>query len=393
MSGTRTIWNEGYPTDYRDLQRLADQAAGAPDEVWSGIMPGAFNVELWPNASGQADHMVTPLNDEGSSGFQGQLLVVPSAVAGKLRVHPALYHQNPLPSSGNLSAPNLIAKQLASIDSATIGNNASGNPRIDLIYATIQRTVDVVGARPFRDSTGVNTVSLNLASDPTVAITVLPGTPAGSPVAPSLPADSASAWNFPLALLAVANGYAGAAIAASAITQIWTRGGIRQDMLRPIIGGDAYTTFPASLLASRIGPKQAAFCPVTHNSNPQTSALLGFDQFDMRQRVIRVKAIRPLLDTTYKAPASVTKGGVDSAHAGLFDTGLIFTGTDGAVGTPCYTATLVNAGNGGAGNIVISIWADTGNGTLWIKFAGVPYNAADAWWIEVDFSGSFKSIR
>ena len=45
----------------------------------------------------------------------------------------------------------------------------------------------------YRDNTGVSTQTLALATDPTVTITVLAGTPAGSPVPPALPADGASA--------------------------------------------------------------------------------------------------------------------------------------------------------------------------------------------------------
>lgn len=67
--------------------------------------------------------------------------------------------------------------------SFTIGANASGNPRVD----TVILRVDFVGQ--------------------TVRLVVKQGTPAGSPVAPTMQQD-ATYWEIPLADIAVANGFA-----------------------------------------------------------------------------------------------------------------------------------------------------------------------------------------
>lgn len=76
--------------------------------------------------------------------------------------------------------------------SFTIGANASGNPRVD----TVILRVDFVGQ--------------------TVRSAVKQGTPAGSPVAPTMQQD-ATYWEIPLADIAVANGFA--TLAQSTITQ------------------------------------------------------------------------------------------------------------------------------------------------------------------------------
>lgn len=406
MSGTRGIINEGYPGHYADMQRLADQAAGAADEVWGGIAgPAGVYAEQSDGTIGAlTDRSIIPLaREDGTAGnsFLDQLLVVPRvSVNGKLTVHPAIYQvaHEYLVDTGDPYAvtPALVAKQNTLLHTGLVPANSTGSTIIYLLYATVARSVTVTGSRPKRTSTGITTQPLDLATDPTVTITLLAGTPGGA--APTLPGDTpGSAYNFALAQISIANGYTeGNAITTTQITQVWVRGGVHPERMRPIVGGDAVIT-PA-LISSRIGPPLRAYCPVVHSANPQTKALLSTSQYDMRQRVIRVRGIRPKLDTTYKAPEKVTVGGYDTTHAGSFDSGLVFTGTDGAVGTPCYSVDLTGAANGGGvgggGNdLRIQIYADTTTGGLVIKFTGNSWGAADAWWIEVEFSGSLKQLR
>jgi|ERR1019366_1639751 hypothetical protein len=88
--------------------------------------------------------------------------------------------------------------------------NASGNPRWDLVYATV--TVDTTTAnvnRKIKDpsSGAVTTSAVSISLVSTVSVTVLTGTPGATPVVPTLPADSGNTYNIPLAVVAVPTGF------------------------------------------------------------------------------------------------------------------------------------------------------------------------------------------
>lgn len=92
----------------------------------------------------------------------------------------------------------------------SIAANASGNPRWDLIYATV--AVDANQNTVTRRVKDPNTGSISTPSVPQyvlspVTISVLQGTPAATPTTPTLPADSAGNYNVPLAYVRVPNGF------------------------------------------------------------------------------------------------------------------------------------------------------------------------------------------
>ncbi len=93
---------------------------------------------------------------------------------------------------------------------AGITANASGNPRWDLVYASV--TVDVDGpsvTRKVKDVTtkAVSSQSVATYKTATLALNVLAGTPDPSPVWPSVPADSGTTYQIPLAYIRVPNGF------------------------------------------------------------------------------------------------------------------------------------------------------------------------------------------
>jgi hypothetical protein len=100
---------------------------------------------------------------------------------------------------------------------ANIAANASGNARIDLVYATV--AVDANGASVTRyakdPSTKVVTSSSVVRSKVTsVTIGVVTGTPGASPAVPATPADGGSSYVIPLAYVRVPNGFGAASTVA-----------------------------------------------------------------------------------------------------------------------------------------------------------------------------------
>lgn len=92
----------------------------------------------------------------------------------------------------------------------SLAANSSGNARWDLVYATV--TVDTTTptvTRKIKDpsSGAVSSTPVSVTVVSTIAVTVLAGTPSGTPVIPTLPADSGNTYNIPLAAVAVPNGF------------------------------------------------------------------------------------------------------------------------------------------------------------------------------------------
>ena len=395
MSGTRSLFVPGQAAVDTDIQTLATQAANAGDEVQAALAaPGGFYVL---DQAVSVDRVIFPLAEEGgtATGYFDQLLVVPStSLTGAVDIRPAVYNCStvlvPPAGSATYTTPQMIANQYNKLTSALISSNSSGNSRIDLIYATIARAVATTGSRKYKSPSdgSVSTQTVNLTDAVTVTITVLPGTPAASPSAPSLPGDNyGSAWTFALAWVTVPNGFAsGSAITASNITQTWIRGGIHQEHMRPIMGNADVNVMP-----NQIGPKLTAFCPVKYTAVNQVATLLGSNQYDMRRRMIRIECSRAGDNTEAgQNPSTITVGG--SKGGAQINTGWVFTGTNGAAGTPCATATLTACGSG-ATDVTVKFYADSSTGALCAKFiTNGPFNAGGDYFVfVVDFFGSMRT--
>lgn len=94
--------------------------------------------------------------------------------------------------------------------SITLGANASGNPRWDLVYAAVTPNVDEAAVNryvkdPSTEVIGVQ--SLVVTKKTSVTVAVSQGTPAASPTRPALPADAAGTYYIALAYIYVANGF------------------------------------------------------------------------------------------------------------------------------------------------------------------------------------------
>jgi len=231
MSLLRGTWNDGEAITTVELNRPNDVSANADDRVLEALFtPGATQKRLIPLSLSTTDHT---------------LMVVPGGTSGSVALKPCvLVAGHPTTST----AIKMSATLLASLDSNLVGANSSGSTRIDLLYATVSRTTPAtigspatgvaytglgiadVGtgatvSRTVKDvsSGNVSTQSISIYDVPTITLTILAGTP-GSGVAPALPSDSGSAYNFSLSKITVANGYtSGTAISASNLTQEWTQ--------------------------------------------------------------------------------------------------------------------------------------------------------------------------
>lgn len=106
-----------------------------------------------------------------------------------------------------------------------VAANASGNPRWDLVYASISPDAAGDAANYVKKDPGTLLVSLVVAGTvtkkTTVTVSILSGTPAASPTKPATPADGGGVYKIPLAYLWIPNGFNGSsAVTRSAIYEV-----------------------------------------------------------------------------------------------------------------------------------------------------------------------------
>lgn len=91
-------------------------------------------------------------------------------------------------------------------------SNATGNPRIDLVYAAVTPDVasSTVSRKVKNPSTKVVTTQLvSVSKETTVTISIAAGTAAASPVPPAMPSDAAGTYYIPLAYVRIPDGFSG----------------------------------------------------------------------------------------------------------------------------------------------------------------------------------------
>jgi hypothetical protein len=103
--------------------------------------------------------------------------------------------------------------------SVSLAANASGNPRWDLVYATVAIEADDAGVtRKVKNPTTkvISGATVVITKSNTVTLGVVTGTPGASPSTPSTPADAGSNYVIPLAYVRIPNGFT----AASTVTNL-----------------------------------------------------------------------------------------------------------------------------------------------------------------------------
>lgn len=191
MTATRTLITVGEGAAASDIQRISDAAAYADDR--------AHEVIFTPNASGVQKRVVPLSNDTNTT--LARLLVVPGTAAGTVRVMPARFIAG--------VAPYTIAaafSSFAAVQSPAFANNP-GAARTDLVYATLGFTTTTATRRSKLPSSGVTGSSpVAVEQHPALTVAIAQGNNLdGSPGV--LPADTASTYNFPLALVALPGAY------------------------------------------------------------------------------------------------------------------------------------------------------------------------------------------
>jgi hypothetical protein len=115
-----------------------------------------------------------------------------------------LEHYRGIRSGIHVGASSLFTEKVIAV-------NGSGNPRWDLVYASVQPNVVTTDTR-FLKSTSSGAISSNtydIYKSTPVTITVLAGTPGASPTRPALPADAAGTYNIALAYVWVPSAHNG----------------------------------------------------------------------------------------------------------------------------------------------------------------------------------------
>lgn len=168
--------------------------------VYKTILPYSQGV-LTPGAS-----IVLPGTVQPTGSANGSINVMPFRAVVGSRVTAA---SNPLAAWRDIrSSVSVGASALA--QTFALSPNSSGNPRWDLVYASV--TVDLPSGGQVRrvknPSTGAITapVETTYLANP-VTVTVLTGTPGATPSIPSLPDDSGGVYNIAIAAVRVVNGF------------------------------------------------------------------------------------------------------------------------------------------------------------------------------------------
>jgi len=217
-----------------DVQRIADVASHADDR--------AHEVIFTPGVSGVQKRVVPLGNDTATT--LARFLVVPGTAAGTVQVMPARFIAG--------TAPYTIAaalSSLAAVQSPAFANNPGGT-RTDQVYASITIT-PTTGIRKRKDPTSaiVGSAPATIYETPVLSIGIAQGTSGGA--AGTVPADSATVYNFPLAAVTLPGAYVNTTpIGQTMIAQNYERGWIppqRIGSMQPMtVFGSSQTYKPSS---------------------------------------------------------------------------------------------------------------------------------------------------
>lgn len=364
MSGTRALWYDGEAVTTPDLQRVSDAAAVADDLVFEAL------ASMTGVPAGGGAKRVLPLWPEVEGG-EPQVLVTPGGTAGKVRMAPALYLVGAGGGlgSGAVSSVPLAARLRATTEPTPLFASAGGSARTDLLYATVQRVVTEHDSRKQKDAAGqVSTQAFDLETQAQVTLQIAQGTT-------SAPGDSSTAWNFPLAEVALPSTFVeGDPIDAAWITQVWVRAMTPAHTARRAIGAELGTAAAGVITVSqpgqswrRFGASLVAVVPFKHAGDGAGTATLDGDlaSIDWRNRLVRLSLVRATVDgSAYKRPHEVTTRGASISE----DSGWIHTGA--SVGALWTSARGFVVGIDGIGTLTLAKPAgdppDDGGGDHWI---------------------------
>ena len=170
----------------------------------SGSLPGGTATAATVAPSGLADGSVVVSPFRAIVGTRNTAAAAPSP-------NPAgSYQSSALANWRDVRSGIFIGSATTLTQSVGFAANGSGQPRWDLVYATV--AVDANGPSVTRrvksPSTGVVTpTSVPSYLNSPVSVSVVTGTPGATPALPSLPADAAGNYNIGLYFVRIVNGY------------------------------------------------------------------------------------------------------------------------------------------------------------------------------------------
>lgn len=336
MSTNKKIWTDGEALTTTELQRSASIGAGGDDRAWEGLF-----------TPGSVQKKIVPLLEESTS-INPRLLAVPGVGSGSVKLQPCLLIAG---GSGLPNHINLSAKLESSLDSALFGANSSGSTRYDLLYATIAYATSVTGSRKVKDVTtgSVSTQSLVLEKVCAPTLTILPNVGNVTPTA-TMPADAVdgSSYNFPVALVAVPNGYASAsAITQAMITALWSGAWVAPPRLKSVR--------PASIFYGAATEKVPS---ALANGTP------GAERWGGENRFFGMATVYPSTSAT-PATGTIVDATIDWRNRfiyGFWSIGTRQTGVEGTAALGCLLPSLQAAPGTVANNSIFPIfWSGSGN--------------------------------
>jgi len=355
VSGNLKNWTEGEAITATELQRSADDAAAADDRVFADLMPPT-------KTDGSYVKSVYPLGVESFTN-NNRLLVVPGS-SGKAKVLAARYVVGQPATAPDVGDVLLSAKKLS--DSTATFVAPSVSTRIDVVYAVLQRSTTTASRKVKDKTTGqITTQTLTVAKPPTVTIGVVTGVEGGG--APSIPADTVTAWYFKLAEITFTTGWGGTVLQ-SQIVQAFPGGFIPIERVRSFqhATGFAANSSQISLAATKVDERFGVgirkMIPIAHAGASANWATLD-DSIDWRGRAVRVSIVRPAQESgAYREAQLVAFPGSSESLAGTWAlsgagdaTQTIYTGgtpskevrvdTAGKLLFRCNAAKLASVGN------------------------------------------------
>jgi hypothetical protein len=312
-------WTAGEGVTIDELQVTATAAASADDAA------SALFLSPTPTATAAYDKGVLPLRFD----LDARLLV--TAATPNVSIGPATYRvgQNNI----DLTAAPDLAQSVKVAESTTIDAallpSGTTHGRIDVVYALVQQEA-VIANRKIKDpSTGVKTTqSVTAYKNPTVTFAVQRGSESTTPAIPSLPADSSTAWYFPLAQIALDNGSTGPwtegnSLAQSRITQLWQGAWIAPQRVRRHVPASIMATTYSSgsngvaniTLGSRFGSMITRCAVVQHKTSSATPVVLD-TSVNYQYRFINIRAVLLSSGVNHDVPGTETTSGGSTATSG-----------------------------------------------------------------------------
>lgn len=344
MSGLQEMVTLGYPATAVDVQRIATVAATA-DELTEEIL-----LDHTPRLNGYSIGIVPLLPDYPGAPTSTLVLPIPG---GFLSVQPCHVSVAASPADSGIpeqamasihamvgagatpdgpdaiTSPGGLSGTLrAPLQSPQFAGGSGTNPRIDVLYLTIQRSVTISKSRRQKDPTtgSVQTHPVNLAQDVTFTLNIVQGTPASSPTPPAIPASTGTAWNIALVNVAVASGYSsGSAISVSNISPVWRRLWVarereRRDVPATIMAGSygsGSNGRGSSRMDSQWGSGVKACMVIRHVSGGVTFTL--DNAIDWRRRFVKISMaqVNPVSGTAMPLETTTGVGTQYSVESGL----------------------------------------------------------------------------